>query len=137
MLIIFEEASELSDLTAVLEHRQALYDQLQDCLYESKSVLGDLDAAWHLLHKALNQVGELLFELNALSIHLGKQPVMLLLLFGKMVLTELAKNAVQHRLLISESAVGPIWRRTAQFKVSQRVRLVGYQYFVLDFVVAL
>ena len=62
---------------------------------------------------------------------------MLLLLFGKMVLTELAKNAVQHRLLISESAVGPIWRRTAQFKVSQRVRLVGNQYFVLDFVVAL
>ena len=108
MLIIFEEASELSDLTAVLEHRQAVHDQINDCFYESESVLGDLDAAWHLLHEALIQVGELLFVLNPLSIHLGKQPVTLPLLFGKMVRTELTENAVQHRLLLSESAVGPI-----------------------------
>ena len=78
---------------------------MEDSLYESKSVLGDLNAAWHLLHKALTQVGELLFVLKSLSIHLRKQPIMLPLLFGKMVRTELTKNGVQRRLLLSGSAV--------------------------------
>ena len=78
---------------------------MEDSLYESKSVLGDLNAVRHLLLKALNQIGELLFVLNSLSIHLGKQPVMLSLLFGKMVRTELTKNGVQRRLLLSGSAV--------------------------------
>jgi len=111
---------------------------VQDCLDEGKSVLGDPDAARHLLHKALAQVGELLGVLDPLATHLGKQPVVLRLISGKMVLAELAKNAVQHRLLLRESAeTGPIGRRTAQLEVSQRVRLVGNQYFVLDFVVAL
>ena len=78
---------------------------MEDSLYESKSVLGDLNAVRHLLLKALNQIGELLFVLNSLGIQLSKQPVMLPLLFGKMVRTELTKNGVQRRLLLSGSAV--------------------------------